>query len=105
MKPYLVNLLAALIFSCLTSVSFAQLSPYELQGKNYTATYQECIDYYKQLDRNFKCVSMQTMGMTDAGLPLHVVLISSGKNDPAQWQDEKKVVFLINNGIIFVINE
>ncbi len=78
----------------------AQLTPYELKGKNYSATYKECIAYYRQLDKHHSCISMKTMGMTDAGLPLHVVLISrDGKNDPAFWQKKGKLVILINNGI------
>jgi hypothetical protein len=40
------------------------------------------------------------MGETDAGYPLHLVMISSdGIVDPVKWHQQKKVVILINNGI------
>ena len=40
------------------------------------------------------------MGPTDAGYPLHLVLLSNdGKFDPATWHSQKKVVILVNNGI------
>ena len=43
---------------------------------------------------------MQSMGTTDAGYPLHLVLFSNdGKFDPRRWQSGNKVVILINNGI------
>jgi hypothetical protein len=78
----------------------SQETPYELKGKNYTATYEECIEYYKQLDQTYRCVSMIEAGDTDAGLPLHTVLISSdGRFDPARWKQEEKIIILINNGI------
>jgi hypothetical protein len=78
----------------------SQETPYELKGKNYTATYEECIEYYKQLDQTYRCVSMIEAGETDAGLPLHTVLISSdGRFDPARWKQEEKIIILINNGI------
>lgn len=78
----------------------AQQTPFELHGKNYTATYDECIQYYQQLDKAHSCISMKTMGMTDAGKPLHVILISRhGSDHPEQWQQDGKIVLLINNGI------
>ncbi|MCH5715439.1 M14 family metallopeptidase [Niabella hibiscisoli] len=43
---------------------------------------------------------MKTMGMTDAGLPLHLVTISDdGVNNYLQIRKEKRLVILINNGI------
>ena len=84
----------------LTFNSFSQQTPYELQGKNYTATYQECIDYYRDLDEQHNTVSMIEMGMTDAGLPLHLLLVNAnGQFDPELWHKKNQVVILINNGI------
>ena len=40
------------------------------------------------------------MGMTDAGFPLHLMLVSGdGKFDPAAWHRQDKAVIFINNGI------
>ena len=43
---------------------------------------------------------MKERGSTDAGYPLHLVLVSNdGKFDPEVWHKQTKVVILINNGI------
>ncbi|MBL7764727.1 MAG: hypothetical protein JNJ58_01435 [Chitinophagaceae bacterium] len=78
----------------------AQMTPYEINGKNYSATYEECIEFYQRLVEDYPSVSMHTMGKTDGGIPLHVLLISkSGQNDPMQWHRKNKMVILVNNGI------
>lgn len=77
---------------------FTQLTPYEQNGNNYTATYEECINFYKSLDSQFHTLKLIEQGLTDAGIPLHVALISNEKNfTPSAWNN--KVVILINNGI------
>ena len=78
----------------------AQLSPFEKSGGKETATYFEAIDWYKTLEKKSALLSIKTMGATDAGYPLHLVMISSdGKFDPLYWHKLGKVVILINNGI------
>lgn len=73
---------------------------FELSGGKQTPTYQQIIAWWKNLDQLSKQVKMQTMGPTDAGLPLHLVLISGdGKFDPAEARKESKIILLINNGI------
>jgi Zinc carboxypeptidase len=90
-------LCAALLF---TTALNAQLTPYEKSGALQTATYAECIQYYQQLDKQSPKVMMKTMGLTDAGLPLHLLLVSAdGKFDPAQWHKQGKTVIMVNNGI------
>ena len=78
----------------------AQKSRFEKTDGKETATYFEAIDWYKNLSKISKQLSVKEMGMTDAGYPLHVVLISGdGKFNPSQWHKENKAVILINNGI------
>jgi Zinc carboxypeptidase len=78
----------------------AQQTPFEKSNGLQTATYFEAIDWYKQLDKKYNEVLVKEIGMTDAGFPLHLVLVSSdGKFDAAQWHQQKKAVILINNGI------
>ncbi len=78
----------------------AQQTPFEKSGGKETATYFEAIDWYKQLDAKSPLVQVKTMGPTDAGYPLHLVLVSGdGKFDPSRWRVQKKVVIFINNGI------
>lgn len=81
-------------------ITHAQLTPFEKSGGKATATYFEAIDWYKKLDGRSPLLRVKTMGSTDAGYPLHLVLLSSdGAFDPSRWQQQKKVVILVNNGI------
>lgn len=65
-----------------------------------TATYAQCIAFYRQLDKNSPKLSIKEIGMSDAGYPYHLVLYSNdGGTDPVLWHRQHKVVILINNGI------
>jgi hypothetical protein len=76
------------------------LTPFEKSNGTETATYFECIDFYKQLDKISTKISIKEMGGSDAGYPYHVVLYSNdGRFDPKIWHAQNKVVILINNGI------
>jgi hypothetical protein len=78
----------------------AQETPFERSAGKQTATYAECIAFYKELDKRSPSLSIREMGMSDAGYPYHVVLYSNdGVADPAVWRRQHKVVILINNGI------
>lgn len=78
----------------------AQLTRFEKTDGKETVTYFEAIDWYKKMDAASGMVSMKEMGMTDAGYPLHLVMISSdARFDPEQWHRQHKLVILINNGI------
>jgi Zinc carboxypeptidase len=84
---------------CITNIT-AQQCRFEKTNGLESATYFEAIDWYKNLDKQSPQVLMKTMGLTDAGYPLHVVLVSNdGKFDAAQWHKQNKAVILINNGI------
>jgi len=75
-------------------------TPFENSAGKRTATYEECIAYYKKLDAQYNTVLMKTGDTTDAGYPLHVILYSADRQfDPTVWHKQKKVVILINNGI------
>ena len=55
------------------------------KGKE-TTTYFNCIEFYQQLAASFKNIHIQKMGLTDAGYPLHLVLVSSNNNfNPNNW--------------------
>jgi hypothetical protein len=62
---------------------------------NTTATYSEIYYYYQRLDEEFPEVSVQEIGMTDAGLPLQLVTISKD----GMVNNFGKVSVLVNNGI------
>ena len=63
----------------------AQLSRFEKTNGLESATYFEAIDWYKNLDKKSNKVLVKEMGITDAGYPLHLVLVcNDGKFDAAQ---------------------
>ena len=49
----------------LTMETFAQKTPYELSDKNQTATYQQAIDFYKQLAKASPQAKLLSYGTTD----------------------------------------
>ncbi len=76
------------------------ITPFERSNGTATATYAECIAFYRQLDQLSPRLSIKEIGMSDAGYPYHLVLYSNdGQADPALWYRQHKVVLLINNGI------
>ena len=78
---------------------YAQQCRFEKTNGLESATYFEAIDWYKNLARQSSIITIKEMGMSDAGYPLHLVLVSSdGKFDAAQWHKQHKAVILINNG-------
>lgn len=92
----------SLLISCFffIMVSNAQECRFEKSKGLESATYFEAIDWYKELDKQSPLVQVKTMGMSDAGYPLHLVLLSSSAQfNPGQWHQQKKSVILINNGI------
>lgn len=78
----------------------AQQCRFEKSDGKESATYFEAIEWYKKLDKASTQVFVKEMGMTDAGYPLHLVMVSAdGKFDATQWHKQNKAVILINNGI------
>ena len=75
-------------------------TPFEKSGGTETATFFECMDFYKKLDQSSGKMSIRQMGMSDAGYPYNIVLYSNdGLFDPRQWHARNKLVMLIINGI------
>ncbi|MEP6948013.1 MAG: M14 family metallopeptidase [Ginsengibacter sp.] len=88
------------LLSFISILAYSQQTPFEKSNEKETATYFQAIDFYKNLDKRSSGIFMKEMGITDAGYPLHLVLISNDeKFDPALWHKQNKVVILINNGI------
>lgn len=97
---YLLSLLMTLGANAQHAPAGAPETPFERSSGKQTATYQECIAFYQQLDKLSPALSIRVMGMSDAGYPYHVVLYSNdGTADPALWHRQHKIVLLINNGI------
>jgi hypothetical protein len=84
----------------ISTISFAQITIFEKSNGTASATYFEAINFYKNLDMQSENILVKEMGQTDAGYPLHLVLLSSDKKfSPTQWHAQGRVVIMINNGI------
>lgn len=83
-----------------TTMGYSQQTVFEKSNGKETATYFEVIQYYKELSLRSPIIKLESKSKTDAGYPLHLVLISNDKNfDPSLWHKKQKVALLINNGI------
>lgn len=72
---------------------------YELSEGKETATYQQTIDYYMALAREFPEINIQTIGKTDSGYPLHTVTFNPDSDFNFENIRKEKTIILINNGI------
>lgn len=89
-----------LLFVSLTSNTQNLSTRFERSGGKETPTYFEIIDWWQKLDQQSGKVKMLTMGMTDAGYPLHLVVVSDkGDFNFDNIRKNNKRVILINNGI------
>lgn len=82
--------------SLLVNAQNNPLTPFEKGNKNQSTTYEECISFYQVLDSNSDKIEIKTMGLTDSGKPLHIVVFSENKNFSF---NQNKAILLVNNGI------
>ena len=76
------------------------LTPFEKSNGTQTATYEECISFYKSLEILSDEVKVTDQGVTGIGKPLHLVIIDKDKNfDVSKTKANGKRILLINNGI------
>lgn len=95
-KFYLCFLLfvPAFIFSQNITTKFEQ------SKGTQTPTYFEIVDWWQKLDQQSGKIKMLTIGMTDAGYPLHLIVISgNGDYNFDNIHKKDKRIILINNGI------
>lgn len=71
-------------------------TPFEKGNGNQSTTYNECIQYYQDLDASYATIQMIEKGKTDSGKPLHIVIFSENKNFDV---NQNKAIVLVNNGI------
>ena len=90
----------ALLVPALIQAQKSDLQSRLRYNENHSMTYEEAIEFYTLLDREYPEAVLKEMGMTDAGRPLHLFIISGDKTfDPAELHRQGKTIFLINNGI------
>lgn len=75
---------------------FAQTISYETSQGKETATYDEVIRFYQDLDKKYDQATLVQVGTTDIGKPLHLFVMSANKIFKPQAD---KVTIIVNNGI------
>ena len=105
-KNYLLLLLLLLATSCNTEkkkvnedINYNFTTVFESSNGTETATYEEAINYYKNLASAYPEINIEAVGETDSGKPLHIVTFNSNANFNFEAIRKKKRVILINNGI------
>lgn len=95
--------LLSLIFIGCTSekahIPFDFETVFEKSQGTETATYDETIAYFRNLSKAYPEISIDSVGMTDAGKPLHVVTLNPDKQFDFSEIRKNKRIILINNGI------
>lgn len=92
----------AFLIVCIPSAIFSQsiTTKFGQSGGKESPTYAEIIDWWQNLDAKSGKVKMLTMGPTDAGFPLHLVVIANnGDYNFENIRKNNKRIILINNGI------
>jgi Zinc carboxypeptidase len=92
-----------LVVALFISISgFAQniITRFEQSSGKQSPTYSEIIDWWKKLDQLSSKVKMLTMGASDAGFPLHVIVVANnGDYNFENIHKKNKRIIFINNGI------
>ena len=92
------------LFLLILSVNMLQAqvisTTFEKSGGTQSPAYPEIINWWKKLDEKSGKVKLLTMGMTDAGYPLHLVVVANnGDYNFEQIRRNNKRIILVNNGI------
>ncbi|MET0243626.1 MAG: M14 family metallopeptidase [Flavitalea sp.] len=94
-------LVTVLMLAASLSVSAQQITTrYEISKTLETPTYPEIIQWWKNLAARYPQVSMRTMGPTDAGFPLHLIILDNEKDfNFESLRRKNRRIILVNNGI------
>lgn len=74
------------------------ITPFELHKTNYSATYQECKDWYQKADATFETIKVLDYGLTDGGHPLQLAIYSADKDFSREslHQKSKRIILIMN---------
>ncbi|ANE50327.1 M14 family metallopeptidase [Flavisolibacter tropicus] len=98
MRSFLLTILS--LFSLFSIAQKKFETVYEKSNSTQTPTYYQIIDWWKALDAASPLVQMKEMGPSDAGFPVHLILVSGDKDFTIKsLKDKKRNIILVNNGI------
>lgn len=98
-KIALFFLVGFIYFSCEEDKKPNFTTLFEISNGTKTPTYNEVIEFYKQLADSYSKVHIQAIGETDSGEPLHLVTLNPDSNFNFESIKKDKRIILINNGI------
>ncbi len=98
------QILLTAFFLCFIHISNSQkknilITVFEKSQGAETATYDQTIDFYLNLATSYSEISVQEIGETDSGKPLHLVILNSNAEFDFTKIRKNKRILLINNGI------
>ena len=100
---YITYILSALLLASCETPFFSSPEKYETPFENKdglkSSSYEEVIDYYKQLSQDFASISFKTIGQTDNGVPLHLVIYSPDAEFNFNKYRKERTIIFINNAI------
>lgn len=102
MRFLYISVLILLFTSCETEQEDKAVeypTHFELTKGQETATYEQVVEFYIQLAKEFPEINIQTIGKTDSGNPLHMVTFNRDGDFNFQKIGKSKTIILINNGI------
>src|SRR5687768_12467144 len=92
-----------LIFCACLMVKFSpgqKTTIFEKTNGQQTPTYLQVIEWWNEADKSSEQIKMMEMGPSDAGHPVHLVMISKDEDfDIASLKKKKRLIIFINNGI------
>lgn len=97
-----IVILLVLITSCNSkkeNTNFDFTTAFEKSNGTETATYQETITFYKNLAEAYPQISIDSVGETDSGKPLHIVTLNPDAEFNFETIRKNKRILLVNNGI------
>ncbi|MGV6829643.1 MAG: M14 family metallopeptidase [Flavobacteriales bacterium] len=95
-------LFCSTFISCVNNTKSVQKkfsTVFEKSNGQQTATYQETINFYKNLADNYTSIAIYTMKKTDCGKPLNLVTFNPERSFESEFNNKTKNILLINNGI------
>ena len=101
MRTLSIFVLITLFSSCNTPIFTPAedfVTPFELSDGSHGSSYQETIDFYKKLATNYGSISLKTMGKTDSGIPLYLVVYNNDGIFDFNRIKKDKLIILIANG-------
>ncbi|NBR83038.1 MAG: hypothetical protein EBT52_04850 [Flavobacteriia bacterium] len=87
------------LLQLLICVPLIALGQWADRSEGNSRSYQEVLSSYRWLDQQFPQARLDSLGMTDAGRPLHLFLFGSDLPEPGHAPREDQLVILVNNGI------